>query len=164
MADVLLGLGSNIPPKSKNLRNAIKLLSKHCIIEAVSNIYSSLSLLKDNQEDYFNIVVMVKTDFSPLALLKFLKNIEISLGRIDTGRWNSRIIDIDILDYNNQTIDMKELAVPHPEMHKRSFVLYPLRDIMPDYKHPLFKKDIITMINELDDDLNITILGRLHWQ
>ncbi|MGB9731362.1 MULTISPECIES: 2-amino-4-hydroxy-6-hydroxymethyldihydropteridine diphosphokinase [Calditerrivibrio] len=164
MADVLLGLGSNIPPKSKNLKNAIKLLSQQCLIVTVSNIYSSLSLLKDNQEDYFNIVVMVKTDLSPLFLLKLLKNVEISLGRIDTGRWNSRIIDIDILDYNNQLINMRELIIPHPEMHNRSFVLYPLRDIIPDYKHPLLKKDITTMINELDDDLNIKILGRLHWR
>jgi len=163
MAEVILGLGSNISPKAKHLVSALKKISEKCDIKAISNLYSSLSLLKDNQENYFNITTIVSTDLSPEQLLKFIKSIELSLGRTFTEKWKSRIIDIDILDYENIIFETPNLKIPHPEMHIRSFVLYPLNEINPKYIHPLLKKDIVTLIKEINDDLNIKKIGVLHW-
>lgn len=163
MVNVILGLGSNIYPKSKNLRDAVRMLSNHAKIIQVSSIYKSISLLRDSQDDYFNIVLSINTDLDPNTLLKLIKSIEKSLGRVDTEKWGSRIIDIDILDYKNHIINSKELQTPHPEMHKRSFVLYPLKEIVPNYLHPVFQKSVDTLIKELNDDLDIKRLGELHW-
>ncbi len=163
MVNVILGLGSNIYPKSKNLRDAVRMLSNHAKIIQVSSIYKSISLLRDSQDDYFNIVLSINTDLDPNTLLKLIKSIEKTLGRADAEKWSSRIIDIDILDYNKEIIQLEDLSIPHSEMHKRSFVLYPLKEIVPNYLHPVFQKSVDTLLNELNDDLDIKRLGELHW-
>lgn len=163
MVKVFLGIGSNIDPKSKNLRDALKIISNFTKINRVSSVYKSVSLLRDAQDDYFNIVIDTTCDFAPDKLLKVLKSVEKKLGRKDAERWSSRIIDIDILDYNNEIIESEHLKIPHPEMQKRSFVLYPLKEINPDYIHPILKMSVDELISKLDDDLNIKKIGDLHW-
>jgi len=85
------------------------------------------------------------------------------MGRIDTGYWKERIIDIDIIDYDNVSYKDRNIEVPHPFMHMRSFVLLPLQEINSAYIHPLSGKTITELLKNIQDDLNIKKLGGLHW-
>ncbi|MEF3254475.1 MAG: 2-amino-4-hydroxy-6-hydroxymethyldihydropteridine diphosphokinase [Deferribacterales bacterium] len=164
MDNAFLGLGSNINNKSQNLINALKELSNHTKIVKISSVYRSQSLLKDHQEDYFNITIKIQLTHDPQNLLSLIKNIESKLGRIDVGFWRERLIDIDILDFNNKVLKFNNLSIPHPEMVKRTFVLYPLKEIEPEYIHPILQCNIDDIIKNINDDLNITKIGRLNWQ
>jgi len=160
----VLGLGSNLGRKSENLCQAIKYLEKFCDIEKVSPIYKTASLLKDDQDAYFNLCVSVTTDMEPVELLKSLKNIEKRMGRVNSGHWYTRVIDIDIVDFNSKVYEFDMLKIPHPHMPNRSFVLYPLRDIYPDYINPVSCLSIDNMVQILKDDLGIIKLGVAIWQ
>ena len=101
----------------------------------------------DKSPKFINGVVRIETDLSPRALLAILQKIEIKLGRIRTGKkWEPRTIDLDILFYDSRIINTPALKVPHPELHKRIFVLEPLCDIAPNLVHPVFKKTIIDIV------------------
>lgn len=160
----VLGLGTNLGTKSQNLSSALKLISGFCGITAVSSVYKTQSLLKDSQNDYFNICASIMTDFSPHDLLSALKNIEKVMGRTNTGRWYTRIIDIDIIDYDGIILSSENLVLPHQEMENRSFVLYPLKEIYPSYVHPFHCRSIDNMIDLIKDDLGISKLGVCTWR
>lgn len=160
----VLGLGSNLGRRAENLASALRGLSGFCDIVKVSSVYGTKSLLSDGQGDYLNLCVMVRTDFVPLGLLAAVKNLETVLGRSPSGRWQSRLIDIDIIDYDNKTFQSDKLTIPHAEMANRSFVLYPLREIFPDYKHPLSCQNIDDMVKSIHDDLGIKKLGVCVWR
>lgn len=161
---VVLGLGSNLGKRASNIAMAIRYISGFCDIVAVSSVYKTKSLLNDDQNDYFNVCVSVKTDFDHESLLYSLKNIELLMGREPSGRWQNRIIDIDIIDYNSEVFSSEYLNIPHPQMQNRSFVLYPLMEIYPDYKHPLSCLGINDMVKNIHDDLNISKLGVCTWR
>lgn len=160
----VLGLGTNLGNKGSNLASALKYISGFCNIDKVSSVYKTQSLLKDGQSDYFNLCVLVRTDFTPLQLLQAVKNIEKIMGRTNTGRWYTRIIDIDIIDYDNSVFSYKNLTIPHAEMENRSFVLLPMLEIIPDYKHPIHCRTIVDMVNLIKDNLGISKLGVCTWQ
>ena len=155
----LLGLGSNIDNRLTFIVEALKNLEKLLKIEKVSSIYESRSLKKDNQKNYYNVVIKVETWYNPLELLKNMKNIEVFLGRVKRDKWGTREIDIDIIDYDGIVFKRDNLVIPHYDMHKRSFVLYPLLEIEPDYIHPILQKNVKDMIGELADKLNIEKIG-----
>ncbi len=160
MINVVLALGSNLDNRIENIETAINNLNSFLIFKKKSSIYETVSLLKDNQSNYYNCVCLYETKCSITRLLKIVQNIEINMGRDKTtGFWGARSIDIDIIDYNNTFYFSKKIITPHKEMQNRSFVLYPLYEIMPDYIHPITKKSIKDMINELSDDLNISKLN-----
>lgn len=132
--DAYIGLGSNLDNPMQHLLSAVKDIANSSEIRqlALSPLYQSDPVGPPNQPDYINAVMHIETTLTPLALLHQLQAIENRHGRIRHERWGARTLDLDILLYDNQTIDLKELSVPHPEMTKRSFVLYPLADIAPD--------------------------------
>lgn len=157
MSEVIFGLGSNLNKPVMQLQNALNNLSMYFALQKVSNTYKSQSLLKDNQEDYYNIAVLAKTDKTPQEILSITQKIEKNMGRIKLKKWGERVIDIDIIDYNREIFKSDNLEIPHNQMIYRSFVLKPLQDIMPDYIHPELKISVHDMINNLKDDYNITI-------
>lgn len=157
MSEVMFGLGSNLNNPVMQLQNALNNLSMYFALQKVSNTYKSQSLLKDNQEDYYNIAVLAKTDKTPQEILSITQKIEKNMGRIKLKKWGERVIDIDIIDYNREIFKSDNLEIPHNQMIYRSFVLKPLQDIMPDYIHPELKISVQDMINNLKDDYNITI-------
>lgn len=157
MSEVIFGLGSNLNNPVMQLQNALNNLSMYFALQKVSNTYKSQSLLKDNQEDYYNIAVLAKTDKTPQEILSITQKIEKDMGRIKLKKWGERVIDIDIIDYNREIFKSDNLEIPHNQMIYRSFVLKPLQDIMPDYIHPELKISVHDMINNLKDDYNITI-------
>lgn len=126
-----LGLGSNLDDPVQQLLSASAEIASLEGVEVVksSPLYSSQPVGPQDQPDFVNSVLRVQTCLSPLALLKQLQAIENQHGRMRLQRWGARTLDLDILLYGNQVINLPDLIVPHPEMTNRAFVLYPLADI-----------------------------------
>lgn len=155
MAKIILALGANIGEIRTNFDKALALMSEHVYNVKKSSIYSSCSLLEDEQPDYMNIAIAGETKLSPHQLLEFIKNIEQALGRIKNGKWQERIIDIDIIDYDGIVFKSSILEIPHSQMHKRSFVILPMIEIVPEYKHPLINMTLEEIYKTLEKKLNI---------
>lgn len=155
MAIVYLGLGSNLGNKENNFNDTILLLNIQVgNILSVSKFYKSEPVGFKSENNFLNAVVSMSTDLTPYELLKKTQDIEKILGRTkkSNGNYSDRIIDIDILFYNQLQLSTPNLTIPHPLMHERSFVLLPMREIAPDLVHPVIGKTILelsqTFINE----------------
>lgn len=131
--DAYIGLGSNLDSPIDHIMSAIREISVAEGIKeiAVSPLYSSRPVGPQDQPDYVNAVMHVKTYLQPNDLLRTCQNIENNHGRKRLVRWGARTLDLDILLYDARIIDSPELSVPHPELANRAFVLYPLADIAP---------------------------------
>ncbi len=147
-----LSLGSNIPDRADNIRRAIEEIGKHVgNITKQSPIYQTESW-GYSDDDYLNKAIAVETALTPSQLLKTINDIEASLGRVRSGNgYEARTIDIDILFYNDETIDTPSLTIPHPHIALRRFVLLPMADIAPDFIHPTLNKTISQLLNECKD-------------
>jgi 2-amino-4-hydroxy-6-hydroxymethyldihydropteridine diphosphokinase len=144
--NVYLGLGSNLGDRLKYLSNAVKLIDNdpNCSLIESSSVYETTPYGAVDQDNYYNVVIYIKTSLDPAALLVLIKQFEIKAGRkSDKKKWGPREIDIDILFYNNLIYDNDKLNIPHPEILSRDFVLIPLKEIAPDFIHPLINKKII---------------------
>jgi len=128
--NIFLSLGSNIGDKKLNIKNALSVLSEYVNIKKVSSLYESDPLLFENQDNFYNLVIEIEFEKSAVDLLNIIKNIEIKLGRQKTFRYGPRIIDIDILFFNNQIIQEENLTVPHYDWHNRKFVVKPLSELL----------------------------------
>jgi 2-amino-4-hydroxy-6-hydroxymethyldihydropteridine diphosphokinase len=128
--NIFLSLGSNIGDKKLNLINALTELSEYVNIKKVSSLYESDPLLFENQDNFYNIVIEIEYEETAYDLLNIIKNIEIKLGRQTTFRYGPRIIDIDILFFNNQIIQEENLTIPHYDWHNRKFVVEPLSELI----------------------------------
>ncbi len=134
-----LGLGSNLGNSFQYLQNALDALQQHPSIkvQAYSHIYQSKPHGPQDQDDYLNAVVQIHTTLTPQQLLWCTQNIERQNQRQRNGqRWGARTLDIDILLYDHQCIETENLIIPHPYLYQRSFVLYPLADIVQDLTFP----------------------------
>ena len=144
-----LGIGSNLGDKKSNIEKArLKLLEENIDIVKSSSFYQTSSWPDPKNPKFLNIVLKVKTHFSPIKLLKICKKIELSLGRKDSPKNSPRECDIDILDYESKTIK-KGIKLPHPRMHRRNFVLFPLFELDKNWSHPVTKQDIKNLIFDL---------------
>lgn len=132
--NIFLSLGSNIGDKKLNIKNALSFLSEYVNIKKVSSLYESDPLLFENQDNFYNLVIEIEFEKSAVDLLNIIKNIEIKLGRQKTFRYGPRIIDIDILFFNNQIIQEENLTVPHYDWHNRKFVVVPLSELLGQEK------------------------------
>ena len=130
-----IGLGSNlITPEAQIMaaKQAISALS-HVHEGAFSSLYRSPPMGPQDRPDYVNAVMAIRTDLSPMQLLRCLQKIELDQGRVRKGeRWGARTLDLDILLYGDQIIDLPELTIPHYGLTERAFVVYPLQEIAPD--------------------------------
>ena len=140
-----LGLGSNLGDRTKNLKLAIERLSQNLIIKKKSSVYETEPVGYEEQPLFLNMVISVITRFKPLELLHFIKQVEAELGRKPSFRNAPRLIDIDILFYENIVLQTDELTIPHQLMTERAFVLAPLSEIAPDLVHPVSQ----TMVADL---------------
>ena len=156
----ILSIGTNIGDRQANIANAITALGQIGKVVTVSPIYASEPWGFESENGFYNIALILETSLSPLDLLYATQQIERDLGRTakTTTTYTDRIIDIDIIDYNNQTIDTQTLTLPHKLMHKRNFVLYPLADIAPDWQHPILKLTAAELKNASADTSVIHIL------
>lgn len=116
-----------------------------------SSLYETSPWGFTEQPHFLNQVAVIETSLKPLKVLQTLKKIEKELGRTITEKWKQRIIDIDILFYDDIIFESDELTIPHPMLHKRKFTLVPLIEIMPDFIHPVFKKKITELIINCED-------------
>ena len=148
---IYLGIGSNLGNRRKNIELAkFKLVENGIKIKKMSKFYQSLSWPNSNDPKFFNIVLEVVTDLSPLNLLFICKKIEIYLGRKKRLRNSPRECDIDIIDYANIK-ETNQIILPHPRMHKRNFVLLPLYELNKDWIHPVSKQPIKKLILSLSN-------------
>ena len=153
---IVLSLGGNIGKVRETFTRAIHLLKKEVGREIIlSPIYSTKAWGVENQPDFLNQVVVLESSLSALQVLKICLAIEGKLGRVRTQKWYERVIDIDLLFYNNDIFNLKELIVPHPYLHKRNFVLVPLIDVLPQFKHPLLGKTMEELKKECKDELEV---------
>ena len=111
-------------------------------VKAKSKVYETPPWGYEDQPNFFNQVVSVKTYLEPLALLRHIKRLEIALGRKATFKYGPRLIDIDVLFYDDVVLEEPSLVIPHPHLHERAFVLIPMMDIAPDFIHPVKRKSI----------------------
>lgn len=149
MPTAYLSIGSNIGDREKNCEEVITLLIKKNIkVIKRSSLYETEPWGVKEQPKFINMAVEVETHLGPEELLRNLKEIEKDLGRGESIRWGPRVIDLDILFYDNLIINTPELTIPHPAIIERGFVLKPLSEIAPDKEHPIFKKSIKNLLSE----------------
>ena len=149
---VYLQLGSNIGERDKMLSISAKSISEDIgRIYMYSKIYESTPWRVDGQENYLNQIVAIQTLFSAQETLDKILKIENRLGRIRIEKWGERLIDIDIIFFNNDIIETPNLCIPHKHMHERNFVLEPLMEIAPNLVHPKYNKTVSELFNESKD-------------
>lgn len=148
-----IGLGSNLGDRLAHLRNAVDAVKHLGDSIAVSSLYESepFGVGDDQQPMYLNMVLSIRTDLTPQQLLSELLKIELINGRVRHRRYESRTLDLDILMYGNEVIKTPELAIPHPRMHERAFVMLPLSEIAADLALPNCDLTISQLAMKLGD-------------
>ena len=156
MNNTYLLLGSNIGNSKANLAKAITQIKKQIgSVTRQSGLYSTAAWGNTKQPDFLNQVIIVETKLSALQTMQIILNIEKKMGRVRTVKNAPRIIDIDILFFNNEIIELEQLAVPHPQIQNRRFVLVPLNQLSPSLKHPVFNKTVHQLLINCTDVLNV---------
>ena len=159
MALAYLLLGSNMGQSKALLANAADHIQQLIgPIQVLSSIYKSDAWGKEDQDPFLNQVLLVETSLSASDLLQSLLKIEQQMGRIRSVKWGARIIDIDILFYDNEQIQNDNLIIPHPALAERRFTLIPLNEIAPDFLHPVLNKSIATLLLTCTDPLTVNLL------
>ncbi len=164
---VILSLGSNLPSKYgdkfENLKYAISLLEdSDILLDKKSSFYETPSYPDKSKPKFANMVISVKTSLSPVNLMTIIIDIEKKLERIRRNKNDPRTCDIDIIDYKDQIIKIKNnnfyLEIPHKSLVSRNFVLYPLQEILPNWQHPKTKEILSVLINKLNEEDRKSIL------
>jgi len=134
MKQAVIGIGTNIGDREKNLKKALESLSllPRTSIKKISKVYETKPWGYEKQQNFYNCCVLISTSLSPKALLGALLGIEAALGRIRLFKNGPRVIDLDLLLYEDYTRNEDELTVPHPRINERAFVLCPLKDLFED--------------------------------
>ena len=147
---VYLALGSNLGDRLANLKQAIAALPPQMEVKAKSRVYETPPWGYADQPMFLNQVIKANTYLEFELLLKHIKRLEVALGRKPSFKNGPRLIDLDILFYDDLVMETSSLVIPHPHIHERGFVLLPLMDIAPDLVHPVHKKSVREMIASCD--------------
>jgi len=159
MKTAYIGIGSNLGDKSKNCIKAIEMIGliPGCKLIKHSDLYLTKPVGVEHQDWYVNGVINLFTDLSPQDLLNNLLSIEEKMGRVRRERWESRIIDLDILFFGQDIINEEHLTIPHPRLHSRRFVLVPMTQIAPDFTHPSLGLTMSELLGECPEDGQVVI-------
>lgn len=150
MATVHIGIGSNLGKREENCAKAIGLLLEDGItVTRMSSMIETEPWGVTDQQKFINTAVKARTDLGPEELLAALKKIEFYMGRLPSARWGPRLVDLDILFYDDLVMKTDDLEIPHPYIKDRDFVLKPLAEIAPEKMHPLLKKTVRELLEEL---------------
>ena len=162
---IILGIGGNLVPSGyKTLQQgcdaAIGQLARHDIqVLDQSRWYETAPVPISDQPWYINAVIVAETSLTAAATLLVLHQIETRFGRTRNLRNEARVLDIDLVDFGGMVTDGESLTLPHPRMHERAFVLLPLRDVVPDWHHPITRSDLGALIAALPDDQLVRPIG-----
>ena len=151
----VLLLGTNAGNRVEKLAEAKSRMQELGSMRSTSAIYETAPWGNTDQPAFLNQVVVMETALSAPALMKSLLSIETAMGRIRLRKWEQRIIDIDLLFFNDAVIKEEGLTVPHPLLQKRRFTLAPLHEVMPAYIHPVLKKSIRELYIDCKDDSEV---------
>ena len=153
-------LGSNLGDRKNNLSKARTLIaSKIGSVKQQSSLYETAAWGITNQPSFFNQAMLIETALSPEVLLSELQIIEKRAGRIRFMKWGERIIDIDILFYNEEVVEKEGLTIPHPYLHLRKFTIVPLMEIAPDLRHPKLYLTLKEILTRCEDELDVERIG-----
>ena len=156
MSNAYLLTGGNLGNRQKSLEQAKALIEKQCgPVLAASSLYETAAWGKTNQPAFLNQALLIETHLPPGLLLKELLQIEAACGRIRKERYGPRLIDIDILLYDDLVMQTGFLTIPHPRLAERRFALEPLAAIAPELLHPVFHKTITLLLQECADPLPV---------
>ncbi|MES2620446.1 MAG: 2-amino-4-hydroxy-6-hydroxymethyldihydropteridine diphosphokinase [Bacteroidota bacterium] len=153
MKEVYLLLGSNEGGRKANLESALEKIELCCgKVLRCSSLYETEAWGLKEQPGFLNQAVLVLTGLKPFPLLSTLKTIERESGRTETVKWGPRVIDIDILFYAGETVNLPELKIPHPYLHERRFTLAPLNEIAAGFVHPVLRKSVGQLLDACTDE------------
>lgn len=150
-------LGGNLGDREGNLKRAVQLLNEKIgKVTAVSSLYETAAWGKTDQPAFLNQAVALQTNLSALEVLDHALTIEQELGRVRKDKWGERLIDIDLILFGDEIINVPDkLQVPHPHMQHRKFVMEPLAEIAPDVVHPVLGETILAMSRNIEDPLEV---------
>lgn len=152
-----IGIGSNVGDKLRQCQEALSeilRIDRHRLL-AQSSYYKTQPLGYSTQDWFVNSVIKIETGLDAQELLQSLKGIELGLGRQETFRWGPRTIDLDLLFYDEEELESEELQLPHPHLHKRQFVLVPLSEIDPHLIHPVLRRTIREILDQMEEDQGV---------
>lgn len=157
MNGIYLIIGGNLGDRLALIEDCKQKIEKEIgSIKKSSSIYESESWGETDNPNYLNQVLFVESKYDAKKALAIALEIEKDLGRTRDKKWESRLIDIDILFFNDEIIDEKDLKVPHPHLQNRKFVLVPLNEIASNFVHPVLKKNVKVLLDECEDKLKVT--------
>ena len=152
---VYLALGTNLGDRQQNLKQALQKLPPQITVLNTSRLYETAPAYVIDQPAFLNMALKGQTNLSPEELLIYLKHIEDEMGRQQTIRYGPRIIDLDILFFDDWVLNTPDLQIPHPRLAERGFVLYPLADIAANLVHPVYHKTVKELLDALPEDAGI---------
>jgi len=154
MNKAILLIGGNLGDRTGHLQQAVEQIDKQVgKVEKISALYETAAWGHVEQPDYLNQALLVSTGMDARTLLQTVLAIEHNIGRIRRQKWGARVIDIDIIFYNDAIINEPDLKIPHPQMQFRQFVLVPLTEIIPDWQHPVLHQSVSTLLENCTDTL-----------
>lgn len=147
-----IAIGSNLGDRTGNVREAVRLVADgvKASLVSMSSLYETEPWGVKEQGSFVNAAMIVETALAPVELLVHLKSIEAAMGREKTERWGPRVIDLDIIFFEDMIIDENGLKVPHPGAHERAFVMVPLAEIAPEFIHPATGRTLAETAGSLD--------------
>ena len=158
---IYLSLGSNLGDREQNLREAVRRLGSVGTLQTISSIYETEPVEFTDQPVFMNCAVGLETSASPDQLMVELLEIEKAMGRQRVQKKGPRIIDLDILLFGDQVVNLPALTIPHPSMHQRRFVLEPLAEIAPQARHPVLEETARELLEELPQGQSVRRIGTI---